>query len=91
MVNIGMSRWKTAENDTTAVISEDEISIGKITINQMGIFFDGTICANPLRADYIEAGSIEAGEGPKHFNCKKCGAPNQIDVCEYCGSIAEGR
>ena len=20
---------------------------------------------------------------PKHFNCKRCGAPNQIDVCEY--------
>jgi len=79
------------ENDTTVVISENKISIGKITIDQTGIFFDGTICANPLRADYIEAGSIEAGEGPKHFNCKKCGAPNQIDVCEYCGSIAEGR
>lgn len=27
---------------------------------------------------------------PKHFNCKRCGAPNQIDVCEYCGSAAEG-
>ena len=25
----------------------------------------------------------------KHFNCKRCGAPNQIDVCEYCGSAAE--
>ena len=74
-----------------AVISANKISTGKITIDQTGIFIDGTICANPLRADYIETGSIEAGEGPKHFNCKKCGAPNQIDVCEYCGSIAEGR
>lgn len=73
------------------VISEDEISIGKITIDQTGIFYDGTICVNPLRADYTKAGSIKADEGPKHFNCKKCGAPNQIDVCEYCGSIAEGR
>lgn len=73
------------------VISANKISTGKITIDQTGIFFDGTICANSLRADYIEAGSIKAGEGPKHFNCKKCGAPNQIDVCEYCGSIAEGR
>lgn len=25
----------------------------------------------------------------KHFNCRRCGAPNQIDVCEYCGSAAE--
>ena len=26
---------------------------------------------------------------PKHFNCKRCGAPNQIDVCEYCGCAYE--
>ena len=26
---------------------------------------------------------------PKHFNCKCCGAPNQINVCEYCGSAYE--
>ena len=26
---------------------------------------------------------------PKHFNCKHCGAPNQIDVCKYCGSAYE--
>ena len=26
----------------------------------------------------------------KHFNCPFCGAPNQIDVCEYCGSAYEG-
>ena len=25
----------------------------------------------------------------KHFNCKRCGAPNQIDVCEYCGCAYE--
>lgn len=25
----------------------------------------------------------------KHFNCKHCGAPNQIDICEYCGCAAE--
>ena len=25
----------------------------------------------------------------KHFNCPFCGAPNQIDVCEYCGSAYE--
>ena len=25
-----------------------------------------------------------------HFNCPFCGAPNQIDVCEYCGSADEG-
>ena len=25
----------------------------------------------------------------KHFNCPFCGAPNQIDVCEYCGSTYE--
>lgn len=26
---------------------------------------------------------------PKHFNCKFCGAPNQVDVCEYCGCAYE--
>ncbi len=26
----------------------------------------------------------------KHFNCPFCGAPNQIDVCEDCGSAYEG-
>ena len=26
----------------------------------------------------------------KHFNCPFCGAPNQVDVCEYCGSAYEG-
>ena len=25
----------------------------------------------------------------QHFNCKRCGAPNQVDVCEYCGCAAE--
>jgi len=28
-------------------------------------------------------------ESHKHFNCKRCGAPNQIDVCEYCGCAVE--
>ena len=35
---------------------------------------------------------ISAGIQPqpsKHFNCKKCGATNQVDVCEYCGSVFE--
>ena len=26
---------------------------------------------------------------PKRCNCKFCGAPNQISVCEYCGSALE--
>ena len=30
-------------------------------------------------------------ESPKHFNCVRCGAPNQIDVCEYCGCAYEER
>ena len=25
----------------------------------------------------------------KRFNCKRCGATNQIEVCEYCGSAFE--
>lgn len=25
----------------------------------------------------------------RHFNCPYCGAPNQIDVCEYCGCSYE--
>ena len=25
----------------------------------------------------------------KHFNCKFCGEPNQVDVCEYCGCAYE--
>ena len=23
---------------------------------------------------------------PHHFNCKRCGATGQVDICEYCGS-----
>ena len=26
---------------------------------------------------------------PKRFNCKHCGAANQVNVCEYCGCAAE--
>ena len=26
---------------------------------------------------------------PKRFNCKRCGAINQVDVCEYCGCAVE--
>ena len=32
---------------------------------------------------------LSAYKPSKHFNCKRCGAPNQIDVCEYCGCAAE--
>ena len=32
---------------------------------------------------------VDYGHQSQHFNCKRCGAPNQIDVCEYCGSAAE--
>jgi len=40
--------------------------------------------------DYVTIGTILNDWSPtKHFNCKRCGAPNQIDVCEYCGSAAE--
>lgn len=27
----------------------------------------------------------------KHFNCKRCGAINQVGVCEYCGSAYDER
>ena len=35
-----------------------------------------------LRGDYIQPSS-------RHFNCKHCGAVNQVDICEYCGSAYE--
>lgn len=27
----------------------------------------------------------------KHFNCKRCGAINQVGMCEYCGSAYDER
>ena len=38
--------------------------------------------------DTISTATI-ARDLPKHFNCKRCGAPNQVDKCEYCGSAYE--
>lgn len=32
---------------------------------------------------------VDIDNKPKHFNCKFCGAPNQVDVCEYCGCAYE--
>ena len=33
--------------------------------------------------------TLRSIQPPKHFNCKRCGAINQVDVCEYCGCVAE--
>jgi len=59
--------------------------VSGITINNSGI---STLEYNPN--NYVTIGTILDDWSPtKHFNCKRCGAPNQIDVCEYCGSAAE--
>lgn len=29
---------------------------------------------------------VERIPKPHHFNCKRCGAVGQVDICEYCGS-----
>ena len=41
-------------------------------------------------ADNVKYWRDSVADKPKHFNCPFCGAPNQIDVCEYCGSAYEG-
>lgn len=56
------------------------------------IVSDGAgIIIDPSPANwYITAGTVNGSKPlPKHFNCKFCGAPNQIDVCEYCGCAYE--
>lgn len=59
--------------------------VSGITIDNSGI---STLEYKPN--DYVTIGTILNDWSPtKHFNCKRCGAPNQIDVCEYCGSAAE--
>ncbi len=59
--------------------------VSGITIDNSGI---STLEYKPN--DYMTIGTILNDWSPtKHFNCKRCGAPNQIDICEYCGSAAE--
>ena len=55
---------------------------------------DITSCPGVTTLEYrpndIKYGTVLNDWSPtKHFNCKRCGAPNQIDICEYCGSAAE--
>lgn len=60
-------------------------NVSGITIDNSGI---STLEYNPNK--YVTIGTILNDWSPtKHFNCKRCGAPNQVDVCEYCGSAAE--
>ena len=59
--------------------------VSEITIGNSGI---STLEYNPN--SYVTIGTILNDWSPtKHFNCKRCGAPNQVDVCEYCGCAAE--
>lgn len=59
--------------------------VSGITIDNSGI---STLEYNPNNC--VTIGTVLNNWSPtKHFNCKRCGAPNQIDVCEYCGSAAE--
>ena len=58
--------------------------VSGITIDNSGI---STLEYNP---NYVTIGTVLSDWSPtKHFNCKRCGAPNQIDACEYCGCAAE--
>lgn len=61
------------------------VDVSEITIDNSGI---STLEYNPN--SYVTIGTVLNDLSPtKHFNCKRCGAPNQVDVCEYCGSAAE--
>ena len=44
---------------------------------------------NPSKCPNYRKGNESDNEQPKHFNCKRCGAINQTDVCKYCGSVYE--
>lgn len=58
--------------------------VSGIIIDNSGI---STLEYNP---NNVKIGTVLNDWSPtKHFNCKRCGAPNQVDVCEYCGSAAE--
>ena len=52
------------------------------------------VCYIPEHYEPYACTSVELTEprqklAYKHFNCKRCGAVNQIDVCEYCGYVYE--
>ena len=59
----------------------DGISLSSITYDPKdSVYYTTTAIDTCIYNNYHE---------PKHFNCKCCGAPNQVDVCEYCGSAYE--
>ena len=62
----------------------DNWDVGSITIDTGSSY--GTMLYDGCTWNTITSGYVSV---PKHFNCKRCGAPNQVDVCEYCGSAAE--
>ena len=41
-----------------------------------------TICGIPIKV-------IPKYNKDREFNCKHCGAPNQIDYCKYCGCVKD--
>ena len=47
------------------------------------------IVCDPNPVSWINDKIYDRGNEHNHFNCKRCGAPNQIDVCEYCGCAYE--
>ena len=67
------NRDKVCTYDGTTIIDASSMATGKIDISKYW-----TCIANDAIAPE-----------PKHFNCKRCGAPNQIVVCEYCGCAYE--
>ena len=71
-------------------IKDDDLYIKTDNDTWNTVSTTATISYNPKDSVYYtSAGSLYDYPEPKHFNCKRCGAPNQIDVCEYCGSAYE--
>ena len=74
----------TVDGDHSIAISDSDdnwcITMNKITYSNKWTYADNNV-------KYWRDSVVDK---PKHFNCPFCGAPNQIDVCEYCGSAYEG-
>ena len=58
------------------------------TTSTKPLIVNDLIC-DPNPVSLINDKIYDKGNEHNHFNCKRCGAPNQTDVCEYCGYVYE--
>ena len=63
----------------------DDDLVGRITIQRKFVTPVTWATTTSTSVPYL-SGHYESS---KHFNCKRCGAPNQVGACEYCGCAAE--